>query len=74
MINDTNESYEKFLKKLSKIYNIVFPKMNIQMKTKNLLSFWITKGLTKFLIRKQKTKQNKTKKKIFENVSKKMKF
>ena len=62
MINDTNESYEKFLKKFSKIYNIVFPKMNIQMKTKNLLSFWITKGLTKFLIRKQKTKQNKTKK------------
>ena len=33
------------------------------MKTKNLLSFWITKGLTKFLIRKQKTKQNKTKQK-----------
>ena len=41
----TNESYDQFIKKFSLIYDDCFPIKVIEIKTKNLLSPWITKGI-----------------------------
>ena len=43
----TNESNDEFVKKFSLIYDDCFPIKVIEIKTKNLLSPWITKGITK---------------------------
>ena len=50
----TNESYDQFIKKFSLIYDDCFPIKVIEIKTKNLLSPWITKGIKKSSKRKQK--------------------
>ena len=52
-INNANDSYDLFLKYFLKHYEIAFPKIEIKIKTKNLLSPWITKGLLKSSTRKQ---------------------
>ena len=49
-----NGAYDKFLTKFNELYNIAFPETKIEIKTKNLLSPWITKRLMKSSKRKQK--------------------
>ena len=63
----TNESYDQFIKKFSLIYDDCFPIKVIEIKTKNLLSPWITKGIKKSSKRKQKLYENFLKKKSPNN-------
>ena len=60
----TNESYDQFIKRLSLICDGCFSIKLIEIKTKNLLSPWITKGIKKSSKRKQKL-YNKCLKKKF---------
>ena len=50
----TNESYNQFIKKYNLIYDDCFPIKVIEIKTKNLLSPWITKGIKESSKKKQK--------------------
>ena len=59
----TNESYDQFIKTFSLIYYDCFPIKIIEIKTKNLLSPWITKGIKKSSKRKQKLYERFLKKK-----------
>ena len=63
----TNESYDQFIKKFSLIYDDCFPIKVIEIKTKNLLSPWITKGIKKSSKRKQKLYEKFLKKKSPKN-------
>ena len=63
----TNESYDQFIKKFSLIYDDCFPIKVIEIKTKNLLSPWITKGIKKSSKRKQKLYEKFLKKKSSNN-------
>ena len=69
-INNANDSYDLFLKYFLKHYEIAFPKIEIKIKTKNLLSPWITKGLLKSSTRKHRLYDKFLKKKSFTNESK----
>ena len=64
--SDTNESYNKFLMKFSELYDVAFPETKIEVKTKNLLSSWLTKGLRKSSKRKQKLYEKFLKKRNLE--------
>ena len=44
---ESNKSYNNFVKKLSGICNIPFPKTDISIKQKDLNNPWIIKGLRK---------------------------
>ena len=46
-IDNPNEAYSKFLYDFSSIYEEAFPKLEIKIKQKNLISPWITKGIMK---------------------------
>ena len=63
----TNESYDQFIKKFSLIYDACFPIKVIEIKTKNVLSPWITKGIKKSSKRKQKLYKKFLKKKSPKN-------
>ena len=63
----TNESYDQFIKKFSLIYDDCFPIKVKEIKTKNLLSPWITKGIKKSSKRKQKLYEKFLKKKSPKN-------
>ena len=63
----TNESYDKFIKKFSLIYDDCFPTKVIEIKTKNLLSPWITKSIKESSKRKQKLYKKCLKKKSPNN-------
>ena len=63
----TNESYDQFIKKFSLIYDDCFPIKVIEIKTKNLLSPWITKGIKKSSKRKQNLYEKCLKKKSPKN-------
>ena len=65
--SDTNESYNKFLMKFSELYDVAFPETKIEIKTKNLLSPWLTKGLRKSSKRKQKLYKKFLKKRNLAN-------
>ena len=65
--SDTNESYNKFLMKFSELYDVAFPETKIEIKTKNLLSPWLTKGLRKSSKRKQKLYEKFLKKRNLAN-------
>ena len=54
----TNESYDQFIKKFSLIYDDCFPIKVKEIKTKNLLSPWVSKGIKKSSKRKQKLYEN----------------
>ena len=58
----TNESYDQFIKKFSLIYDDCFSIKVKEIKTKNLLSPWVTKGIKK---------SSKIKHKLYEKVLKK---
>ena len=63
----TNESYDQFIKNLILIYDDCFPIKVIEIKTKNILSPWITKGIKKSSKRKQKLYEIFLKKKSPKN-------
>ena len=42
-IDNPNEAYSKFLYNFSSLYEEAFPKLEIKIKQKNLISPWITK-------------------------------
>ena len=63
----TNESNDEFVKKFSLIYDDCFPIKVIEIKTKNLLSPWITKGIKESSKRKQKLYEEFLKKKPSKN-------
>ena len=63
----TNESYDQFVKKFSLIYDACFPIKVVEIKTKNLLSPWITKGIKNSSKRKQKLYEKYLKKKSPNN-------
>ena len=62
-----NESYDQFIKKFSLIYDDCFPIKVKKIKTKNLLSPWITKGIKASSKRKQKLYEKFLKKKSPKN-------
>ena len=53
-----NVSYNVFLTKFSEVYNEIFPITEIKIKTKTLLSPWMTAGLIKSSTQKQKLYDN----------------
>ena len=81
--SDPNEVYDKFLKTFSSMYEIYFPISKIKIKSKNLLSPWITKGLLKSSKRKQRlydrflkhrTYRNETQYKNYKNLFESLKL
>ena len=52
--NAPNEAYNNFLKIFSDLYDIAFPKKEIEIKSKYLNNPWITIGLRKSSKRKQR--------------------
>ena len=63
----TNQSYDYFIKTFSPIYDNCFPIKVIEIKTKKLLSPWITKDIKKSSKRKQKLYEKFLKKKSPKN-------
>ena len=51
--NSTKESYDNFINKFRELYDVAFPEIEIEIKTKNLQNPWFTKGLAKSSKRKQ---------------------
>ena len=77
-----NDSYNIFLDKFVQIYDQAFPERKIEIKTKNLISPWITRGLKKssrkkqrlyekFL--KQRNSKNEEAYKVYKNLFEKLK-
>ena len=64
--NTANDGYEAFLKIFLYSYEKEFPKIKINIKTKNLLSPWMTKGLLKSSKKKQNYTINSLKRKRFQ--------
>ena len=76
-IDNPNEAYSKFLYDFSSLYEEAFPKLEIKIKQKNLISPWITKGIMKSSKQKQKlynkflklrTKENEVIYKAYKNL------
>ena len=76
-IDNPNEAYSKFLYDFSLLYEEAYPKQEIKIKQKNLISPWITKGLIKSSKQKQRlyikflksrTKENETNYKTYKNL------
>ena len=53
-IKNPNEVYESFLTTFLPLYNKFFPKITFEVKTKTLLSPWMTRGLLKSSKKKPK--------------------
>ena len=72
-----DEAYNIFLNKFQLIYDQAFPATKIKLKTKTLLSPWITKGLLKSSKTKHKLYdeylKNKSYKNLFESLKRKSK-
>ena len=49
---NASEACDSFLSKFTDLYDIAFPKKQVKIKIKNLMSPWITKGLVKSCKRK----------------------
>ena len=60
-----NIAYESFLETFLCLYEKAFPKVKINIKTKSLLSPWMTKGLLKSIFKQIK---NKSKKNYYQNL------
>ena len=65
--DNANEAYEVFLKLFNKYYEQAFPKVEIKIKTKSLLSPWMTKGLLKSSKKKQKLYEKFLKRRTYSN-------
>ena len=66
-IHYANKAYDKFLKIFTKIYDKAFPVCKIRIKTKSLLSPWITKGILNSSKRKHKLYDKFLKHKTYTN-------
>ena len=66
-IHCANKAYDKFLKIFTKIYDKAFPVCKIRIKTKSLLSPWITKGILKSSKREHKLYDKFLKHKTYTN-------
>ena len=66
-INCPNKAYDTFLSNFLDLYEETFPKVKIKIKTKYLLSPWITKGLVISSKRKHKLYDKFLKKRTYEN-------
>ena len=51
--SSTNDSYNIFLERFIKVYDLAFPERKIKIKQENLSSPWISKGLRKSSKRKR---------------------
>ena len=65
--NAPNEAYNNFLKIFSDLYDIAFPKKEIEIKSKYLNTLWITIGLRKSSKRKQRLYEKFLKKRTLDN-------
>ena len=65
--NAPNDAYDIFLNVFSDLYDIAFPKKEIEIKTKLLNTPWITKGLRKSSKRKQRLYEKFLKNRTLEN-------
>ena len=65
--NAPNEAYNIFLKIFSDLYDVAFPKKEIEIKSKYLNTPWITKGIRKSSKRKQRLYEKYLKIKSKEN-------
>ena len=65
--NAPNEAYNNFLKIFSDLYDIAFPKKEIEIKSKYLNTPWITIGLRKSSKRKQRLHEKFLKKRTLDN-------
>ena len=66
-LNSPNTTYDLFIQTFTDLYDKCFPKVKIKLKTKSLLSPWITKGLKKSSKRKQKLYDKFLKNKSYKN-------
>ena len=65
--NPPNEAYNTYLKIFSDLYDIAFPKKEIEIKSKYLNTPWFTKGLRKFSKRKQRLNEKFLKNRTLDN-------
>ena len=65
--NAPNEAYNNFLKIFSDLYDVTFPKKEIEVKSKYLNTPWITIGLRKSSKRKQRLYEKFLKKRTLDN-------
>ena len=65
--NAPNEAYNNFLKIFSDLYDVAFPKKEIEVKSKYLNTPWITIGLRKSSKRKQRLYEKFLKKRTLDN-------
>ena len=63
----SDSSYNIFLDKFPKLYDIAFPERKIELKQKDLPSPWITRGLKKISKRKQRLYQKFLKRRNDQN-------
>jgi len=68
--NDVNGAYDLFLDFFTKQYDKAFPVKSIKIKTKSLLSPWMTRGLLKSSRKKQRLYENFLKHKTYKNEQK----
>ena len=66
-LKNPNDSYNLFIKILSKIYDEFFPLKTIKVKKKSLLSPWMSRGLLKSSKQKQKLYNKFLKHKTYTN-------
>ena len=66
-VSDVNKAYGEFITTVSYLYDTAFPLMKIKIKSKNLLSPWMTKGLIKSSKRKKRLYEKFLKKRTIEN-------
>ena len=66
-LNSPNTTYDLFIQTFTDLYDKCFRKVKIKLKTKSLLSPWITKGLKKSSKRKQKLYDKFLKNKSYKN-------
>ena len=64
---DNNESYVKFIKTITQVYDDCFPKTKFKIKSNNKANPWITKGIAKSSKRKQKLYEKFLKNRSIQN-------
>ena len=62
-----NESVNIFLQRFSELYDISFPEISMEIKSKSLMNPWFTKGLQKSSKRKQKLYEKFLKNRTLQN-------
>ena len=68
--DNVNSAYDNFLNIVSSLYDTVFPIKEIKLKTKTLLSPWMSRGLLKCSKHKKRLYENFLKKRTIQNETK----